>query len=386
MLAGGTYRKHTLWSKEEPMNSLRMKHRFKEAVPERWKSRFIIRTDSILTALKKMDTLDRKLLIVSDGGVFDGLLSIGDIQRAIINNISIERPIYEILRERVTYVGVEANFEEVKTLMLEYRMELCPVVDGEGVIVNIHFWEDLFNFSVMSPRTRFELPVVIMAGGLGMRLRPLTQVLPKPLIPIGNRSIIEEIIDSFAEHGCRDFHISLNYKAELIRFYLDNLQLPVSLNYHIEEEPLGTGGSLSLMKGEINTSFFVSNCDILISQDYSEIVDYHRDSSNEITLVSAIRQIPIPYGTLETDSEGKLTSILEKPELTFKINTGMYLLEPNLLDEIPEKTFYPITNLIDKLLNEGRRVGVFPISEMSWKDIGEPGLLKQYLASMGYGS
>jgi len=265
-------------------------------------------------------------------------------------------------------------------------MELCPVVDGEGVIVNIHFWEDLFNHSVMSPRTRFELPVVIMAGGLGMRLRPLTQVLPKPLIPIGNRSIIEEIIDSFAEHGCRDFHISLNYKAELIRFYLDNLQLPVSLNYHIEEEPLGTGGSLSLMKGKINTSFFVSNCDILVSQDYSEIVDYHRDSSNEITLVSAIRQFPIPYGTLETDSEGKLTSILEKPELTFKINTGMYLLEPNLLDEIPEKTFYPITNLIDKLLNEGRRVGVFPISEMSWKDIGEPSLLKEYLSSMGYGS
>jgi dTDP-glucose pyrophosphorylase len=365
---------------------MRMKMRFEGIKPARWIGRLILPSDTILTALKKMDAIDRKLLIVSDGIVIDGLLSIGDIQRAIIKNLSMDRVVSEILRESVTYVDVEADLNEIRSLMLEYRMELCPVVNREGVVVDIHFWEDLFTKSEMSLRTHFDLPVVIMAGGLGMRLRPLTQVLPKPLIPIGDRSIIEEIIDSFAGHGCREFHISLNYKSELIRFYLDNLRLPINLHYHIEEEPMGTGGSLSLMKGFIKSSFFVSNCDILISQDYSEIVDYHRDSSNEITLVSAIRQIPIPYGTLETDNEGKLMSILEKPELTFKINTGMYLLEPHLLEEIPEKTFYPITNLIEKLLEGNRRVGVFPVSEKSWKDIGEAGLLKEYLASMGYGS
>ena len=360
--------------------------KFLEKTPDRWMQRFVHPTETLLMALKKMDTIDRKLLIVSDGKSFDGLLSIGDIQRAIIQNLPMTKCVLEIIRENVTYASIENSFEEIKSLMIEYRMELCPVVNGQGTIVDIHFWEDLFSQMEIRPRSRFELPVVIMAGGLGMRLRPLTKVLPKPLIPIGERSIIEEIIESFSHYGCSDFHVSLNYKSELIRFYLDNQRLGVNLNYHVEQDPLGSGGSLSLMKSHLEKTFFVSNCDILISQDYSEIVSYHRDSSNEITLVSAIKDLPIPYGTLETDADGRLTKILEKPNFTFKINTGMYILEPHLLHEIPEKTYYPITNLLEKLLNENRKVGVFPVSEKSWYDIGEPGLLKDYLSSMGYRS
>ncbi len=143
-----------------------------------------------------------------------------------------------------------------------------------------------------------------------------------------------------------------------------------------EEKPLGTAGSLSLLKDKINESFFVSNCDILINQDYSEILEYHLSNKNEITIVAALKHFSIAYGTIETGENGQLVKLIEKPELTLKINSGMYILEPNLLNEIPENQIFDITDLISKLQKEKRKVGVFPVSEKSWIDIGD---WKEYL-------
>ena len=148
------------------------------------------------------------------------------------------------------------------------------------------------------------------------------------------------------------------------------------INYIEEDKPLGTAGSLSLLKGKINQTFFVSNCDILIDQDYSEILHYHYENKNEITVVAALKNFPIAYGTIETGENGHLTALVEKPELTFKINSGMYILESQPIDEIPDDTFYYITDLIGKLQQQGRRVGVFPIWQSSWLDIGD---WKEYL-------
>ena len=178
-------------------------------------------------------------------------------------------------------------------------------------------------------------------------------------------------MDRFVECGCHDFYVSVNYKAEIIKRYLDNLGKPqYRISYFQEDKPLGTAGSLHLLKHKINSTFFVSNCDIIIDEDYGEILRYHRDNHNEITVVAAIKNIAIPYGTLETKEEGLLADIKEKPEFTFKINTGMYILEPDLINEIPHDEFYHITFLIEKLMHEGRRVGVYPINEGSWTDIG----------------
>ena len=210
-----------------------------------------------------------------------------------------------------------------------------------------------------------------MAGGQGTRLRPLTNVLPKPLIPIGEQTMLEDIMDRFVECGCHEFYISVNYKAETIKRYISNIDKPqYHITYFQEDKPLGTAGSLHLLKDEINVTFFVSNCDIIIDEDYGEILKYHRDNHNEITVVAAIKNLAIPYGTLETKEEGLLSSIKEKPDYTFKINTGMYILEPHLINEIPHDRVYHITFLIEKLMKEGRRVGVYPINEGSWTDIG----------------
>jgi len=317
-----------------------------------------------------MDTLDKKLLIVIDNNKFIGLLSVGDIQRAIIMNWPLDKTISHILRKNFRVARPEDSFITIKKMMLEFRMELFPVVNNDNDIVGIYFWEDLFQEKKSLPTKSFKIPVVIMAGGLGTRLKPLTNVLPKPLIPIGEKTILEDIFESFSVYGCDNFFVSVNYKAELIKFYIDNQKLPFTVDFFTENKPMGTAGSLSLLKGKINQTFFVSNCDILIKQDYSEILQYHKEHNNEITVVAALKHIPIAYGTIETGDNGKLISLIEKPEVTYKINSGMYILEPHLIEEIPVDEFFNLTELIEKVNLRGGNVGVFPVSEKSWRDIG----------------
>lgn len=327
--------------------------------------------ESILGALKKMDQAFRRLLLVfNERNEFLNILSIGDIQRAIIRNQSLETPVKDILRKETRIANIGQSFDKIKELMLQHRAECMPVIDENQQLVDAYFWEDVFQEKEPQPKKQFNLPVVIMAGGFGTRLKPITNVLPKPLIPIGEKTILEHIFQRFSKHGCNSFHISVNYKAELIEYYLKNQNLPYQLNYFQEEKPMGTAGSLSLLKDKIKETFFVSNCDILIEQDYSEILDYHKTNKNDITIVAALKHYPIPYGTIETTKNGQLVGLQEKPELTFKINSGMYILEPHLLNEIPESQFFHITHLIEKIHQTGGNVGVFPVSEKSWKDIG----------------
>lgn len=328
--------------------------------------------DSILNVLKKMDELKRKLLIVTNDNKYHSLISIGDLQRAIIKNENLNSPIRTILRKSVSVAKKGDNIDDIKKLMLNFRIEFMPIISIKNEIYDVLFWEDLFTEGVNSKsNNQLNLPVVIMAGGKGTRLIPLTNILPKPLIPIGEKTIIEDIMDRFVDSGCNKFFISINYKADLIKYYFNSLSNPdYSITYFQEKKPLGTAGSLNMLKNKIDSTFFVTNCDIIIEQDYADVLNYHRTNKNEITVVAAIKNIKIPYGTIETKENGLIETLSEKPEYTFKINTGFYILEPHLIDEIPEDTFYHITFLIEKLYNEGRKVGVFPISEGSWIDIG----------------
>lgn len=334
-------------------------------------NRSISHEASLIDAFKKMDIIGSKLLIVLKEGRFNGLVSAGDIQRAIIQNKSLDTKVEEILRKNIRIAKPNDSIETVRQMMFDFRMELCPVVDENNEIVKVYFWEEVFQAVRPQPKEHFSIPVVVMAGGLGTRLKPLTNVIPKPLIPIGDKTILEHIFERFEIHGCKKFYISVNYKAELIEYYLSNQSLNCELEYFKEVKPMGTAGSLSLLKGKLSGTFFISNCDILIEQDYSEILNYHKENKNEITIVAALKHYPIPYGTIETGDNGQLIELREKPELTFKINSGMYILESHLLDEIPDNEFFHITDLIEKVRARNGNVGVYPVSEGSWKDIGE---------------
>lgn len=331
----------------------------------------IDKNDSILLALKKMDEVKKKLLLVFDQDSFYSLISIGDIQRAIIGNYDLSTKLYKILRKEWTFSYEDESFELIKDKMLKFRTECMPVLNRQNHLVDVYFWEDIFDLSEKYNKNKFNLPVIIMAGGKGTRLQPLTNVIPKPLIPIGKKTIIEEIMDRFVDVGCDSFLLSINYKAETIKHYFEQLHNNnYKIDYFQEDLPLGTAGSLFLIKNKIKTTFFVSNCDIIIDEDYNEIYDYHRNNGNELTIVSALMHYPIPYGTVETKENGLLTKLIEKPELTFQINSGMYILEPHLLKEIPDNEFFHITHLIENIKKRKGKVGVFPVSKGSWLDIG----------------
>ena len=210
-----------------------------------------------------------------------------------------------------------------------------------------------------------------MAGGKGTRLKPITNVIPKPLVPIGDKTILETILDQFEEIGCTKFYMSVNYKADIMKYYLSQLDHNYDIEFFQEEKPLGTIGSVSLLKGKITTPFFVSNCDIINDQDYRDVYEYHVSNHNDLTIVTAVKSIKIPYGVIETGDDGLMTGLHEKPEQTYMINTGVYILNPELIDEIPERQFFHITHLMEKIKARGGRIGCFPVSENAWKDMGE---------------
>lgn len=327
--------------------------------------------DSIIAALKKMDIEKTKLLFVFSNNTFKGMLTIGDIQRAILRNINLNERIINILDREKVYAHVGESIELIKRKMQELRAEAMPILDEHDNLIDIYFWEDLFVENSILPHENINIPVIIMAGGKGTRLQPLTNIYPKPLIPIGEKTIVETIMDKFVSYECHDFYISVNYKAEVIKNYFDLLQNPqYKIHYFQEEKPMGTAGSLRLLKDKLNSTFFVSNCDILINENYADILKYHQSNHNELTVVAALKTYSIPYGTIITGENGLLESIEEKPNLTFKINTGLYILEPSILDEIPDD-FFHITHLMEKLKQEGRRVGVYPISQNDWIDMGD---------------
>lgn len=335
------------------------------------KERIIIPSTTLLDAMKLMDSTKVKMLFVFNEKHFEGIITIGDIQRAIIKGISMTEPVLSFLDKNKKYVKPDESHEIVQQKMLSLRSECMPVVDEQGELVDVYFWKDLFGEKEQKITESINLPVVIMAGGKGTRLAPLTNVYPKPLIPVGEKTIVEAIMDKFVSYECHDFYMSVNYKADTIKNYFDFIDnQEYNIYYFQEDRPLGTAGSLRLLKDKINSTFFVSNCDILIEEDYAEILNYHRNNRNELTVVAAVKTFSIPYGTISSSENGLLESIEEKPTLSFKINTGLYILEPSLLEDIPDE-FYHITHLMEKLKLEGRRVGVYPISQNDWKDMGD---------------
>ncbi|KAA6334399.1 D-glycero-alpha-D-manno-heptose 1-phosphate guanylyltransferase [termite gut metagenome] len=326
---------------------------------------------TLLQAMKQMDKERVKLLFIFDKENFIGIFTIGDIQRAILSKVSLNSHIYNHIDINKEYSFPNESLVDVKKKMIEMRTECMPIIDSKGQLIGAYFWEDIFGENQVPCFGKIDIPVVIMAGGKGTRLKPLTNIIPKPLLPIGDKTILEIILDKFTQAGCSKFYMSVNYKSGFLKYYLENIPINYDIIFFEENEPLGTIGSVSLLKDKITTPFFVSNCDILIEQDFREVYNYHVTNKNDITIVTAIKTHQIPYGVIEAGEYGLMTKLTEKPEFNYMINTGVYILQPDVINEIPHGKFYHITDLIDKIRKNGGHVGCFPISEKSWIDIGE---------------
>lgn len=339
----------------------------------RIQNKIITSDKTIIQTMKFMDEAKTKLLLVFEDESFLGIITNGDLQRAIIANTPFDTPIKQIISlEGKQFAHEGDNREKIKDWMLSKRAELMPILNDNGQLVDVIFWDEILADTPKSDiRPKIDLPVVIMAGGKGTRLKPITNVIPKPLVPVGDKTILEVIMDQFESIGCHKFYMSVNYKADMMKYYLSLLDHKYDIEFFMEDKPLGTIGSVSLLKGKINIPFFVSNCDSINEQDYRDVWDYHMNNHNDMTIVTMVKSFKIPYGVIETGEDGLMTAIREKPEQTYQVNTGVYILNPDLIDEIPEGEFFHVTHLMEKVNARGGRVGCFPVSEHSWHDMGE---------------
>jgi len=327
---------------------------------------------TIKQALKKLNQFGEKCLVVADKNkLLLGTLSDGDLRKAILKGAVIGNFITGIYQSKPT-VLIESEYtqEKAEKLFVQNKFDLIPLVDGEGKVVDILIWDKIFDKNEKKLLEK-DVPVVIMAGGKGTRLEPFTKVLPKPLVPIHEKPVIEHIIECFTSVGVHQFIITINYKARIMKAFFEELNPDYAVDFVEEEVPLGTAGSLNLFKDKFTKSFFVTNCDVIIKADYLDLYNFHQENHYDITLVASMKNYIIPYGTCELNRDGHLKKINEKPEYDFLINTGLYILNPEVLAFIPKNTIYHVTDLIEDATNNGKRIGVYPIDGDAWIDVGQ---------------
>lgn len=330
-------------------------------------------TISVKEAMRKLETSSRKILfVINEDASLYGTLTDGDIRRWILSGGSLESNIENVCNRHPHTLTSDFDVADVKKMMIHGNIDSLPVLNQDRTIHSLLFWEEIFSSSdIRSLGRSVEVPVVIMAGGKGTRMEPFTSVLPKPLIPIGDKTILECIIDEFRQFNVDKFYMTLNYKGAMIEAYFNGEKRPYEIEYLWEKDFLGTAGSLSLLKGKIKGDIIVSNCDNIVKADYYEVLDFHRRNGSYVTILSSIQHHKIPYGVVSFKEGGDVIEIIEKPEYTFTINTGIYILNEKALDYIPEQTVFHMTYLIEVLIKEGKKVITYPVSENDYIDIGQ---------------
>ena len=320
---------------------------------------------SIAEAIARLNEAGTGALALCSGmRMLEGLLTDGDIRRAILQGISLETACEKIASRKPVCVCGSVAPSEALHLMNQQDINHLPVVDADGRIVQFLLRRDLANEQSLG------LSAVVMAGGFGKRLLPLTEQIPKPMLPVGNRPLLELTIQQLRRSGIREVNLTTHYLPEnIISHFGDGAAFGVTLNYAKEDHPLGTAGGLKLLK-RANGPFLVINGDILTGVSFQEMLDYHRKHGAELTVGVRKYEVKVPFGVVECN-DVRVTQLQEKPTLNLFVNAGVYLLQPSVCDYIPDGQCFDMTDLIQKLLEAGRPVVSFPIMEY-WLDVGRP--------------
>ncbi len=321
----------------------------------------------LIDAMNMIDqNADGVLFVLNEEGKLYGAVSDGDIRRWILGNGVLDTEIKKIMNMSPKYL-----FEEDRRLAREtmerYNVRAIPIVDHSLRVVDM----ETLKKRKVEETASVNASVIIMAGGQGTRLYPLTKILPKPLIPIGDIPIMERIIHNFCTYGMKDYYITVNYKKNMIKSYFSEQDTEYQLTYVEEDRPLGTAGSIRLIEKKFSDPIFVTNCDILIQADYADIYEYHKKNHNAITIVTSLKNTTIPYGVIHAQEDGQVVGMEEKPCTAYFVNTGMYVIDPALIDLIPADECFHMTDLVEKVLGSGQRVGMYPVSEEAFLDMGE---------------
>ncbi|MDC7278867.1 MULTISPECIES: sugar phosphate nucleotidyltransferase [Pseudobutyrivibrio] len=328
---------------------------------------FIKEDDTILQAMKTFDESARRTVFIVDEKMkLIAALSEGDVRRFILSGGDLNNKVSEIANYTPKTLK-EDDIDGAKEFLSHYNIEGVPIVDDNGIVIDTVFW----SAGKRKHKSSLSTPVVMMAGGKGTRLYPYTRILPKPLIPVGEKPIAELIFDGFSEYGINRMIMIVNHKKNMIKSYFGEVEKPYSIEYADEDTPLGTGGGLSLLRGKLDETFILTNCDILIEDDYSLICEHHKKEGNVITMVCSLRNFQVAYGVVEFGEHGNIIDMKEKPEFSFFTNTGIYIVEPEVFDYIKDDEFIGFPDIINRIKEDGKKVGVYPINENSWMDMGQ---------------
>lgn len=321
-----------------------------------------------ITVSEAMQLIDNNqngiIFIVDDEQKLLGCITDGDIRRFLLDGGRMDACVMEAVNTSPRSASSE---EEARALYHSRNYVIIPLVNENKVIVSLYIGEG----HEIRSRHSLKIPVVINAGGRGTRLDPYTRVLPKPLIPVGELPIIEHIMKEYQSYDCNEFHIIVNYKRELMKAYFTENENAYDITWHVEEKPLGTGGGLSLLKGCFDGTFFFANCDALLTANYESMVRFHKENKNIITMVCAYKNINIPYGVVEMGVNGAIENMKEKPLFSFLTNTGIYIVEPEVVDDIETGVPIGFPDIVEMERKKGKRVAVFPVGESDWMDMGQ---------------
>lgn len=323
--------------------------------------------DAGSTIKEAMKVIDKNLtggaLVVNEHNELVGTITDGDIRRAILRGLSINEGIEGAYFKNFKFVTEQHSRKKAKEYMLKNKIRQVPVIDKDKKLTDLYFLDDIIAYD------KKDNYVFILAGGLGTRLMPLTETVPKPMLTVGDKPILELIIEQFKEYGFRNFIISLNYKGEIIEEYFkDGKDFDVNIEYITETKKLGTAGSIALVKEKFTKPFIVINGDILTGIDFDKFLNHHMKNNFDITVGVRNYEINVPYGVLVTDNM-LIESLEEKPTYKFHINGGVYVVNPEVIGYIKENEVYNMTDLIEDSMDDMQKSGIYEITEY-WTDIG----------------
>lgn len=315
-----------------------------------------------------IETIDRSVhkiaLVVDEERRLLGTVTDGDVRRALLNGHTMDTPVEAAMFRTPVVARTGEPMTESERVARRRRVRKVPLVDGNGRVIGVH------TLDTAGSARLARHAVVLMAGGLGTRLRPLTEAAPKPLLEVGNKPLLETIVDRLVLQGFRRFYFAVRYKAEMVQSYFgDGSKWGAEFRYLREPEPLGTAGALGLLPERPDRTLVVMNADLLTKIDFSLLLEFHEDSGGIATMGVRAYDIEIPYGVVTTDND-RITSIEEKPVQQIFVNAGIYALDPAALDAIEPNRHLDMPNLFNALIAAGHRTAAFPVREY-WIDIGQ---------------
>jgi len=331
-----------------------------------WRKIILKQTDTMQKAIEVLNTEALQIaLVVNDAGELVGIITDGDIRRGLVEHFRLDTPVSDFMFTMPTFSSVSETKGEILEKMNRLGIMQIPIVDHNNLIVGLETLQHLLE------KKRFNNPVFLMAGGFGTRLQPLTDHTPKPLLTVGNKPILETILEQFIETGFHNFYISTHYKAEMVREHFgDGGNWGVTINYVHENEPLGTAGALGLLPDDLpDLPIVMMNGDVLTKIDFSGLLKFHIESGGEATMCVREYDFQVPYGVIAAH-EHKVTSIVEKPIHKFFVNAGIYVLSPRLICKVDGNSYLDMPHMLQEHIDVDGQVNMFPVHEY-WLDIGQ---------------